>query len=360
MVTTMFVRFDWPRLVSAGVFLIAGCCAWLLAIHRWVIHWVDGSVKTVASALLLVVLTAGSALFGWTVRDSRWVILPTVGIGLVFVGEVRRAYLRHVYRACGPVEVDAPKGDLHGPITTTDLSVLRYALRLPDLQAQRIRIAHVTDMHVTAMPPASYYARVFGTAARYDPDILVLTGDFVSDKGQIPLLADVLKNVRARLGVFAVLGNHDYWTDAVAITEVLRAARIELLGGRCADIPLSAGVSVRLCGDESPWGPNLLGLGEPSALNVVLTHTPDNIYRLGQEGADIVFAGHNHGGQINLPLLGSLVVPSIYGRRFDRGHFLVNNSHLLVSAGVGAAAPPVRIYCNPELLIVDVTGPSRE
>jgi uncharacterized protein len=67
-----------------------------------------------------------------------------------------------------------------------------------------------------------------------------------------------------------------------------------------------------------------------------------------------VFAGHYHAGQYRLPWLGALVVPSTYGRRFDHGHFVVSNTHLFVSAGIGATDPPRRIYCQPDLFIVDI------
>jgi uncharacterized protein len=89
---------------------------------------------------------------------------------------------------------------------------------------------------------------------------------------------------------------------------------------------------------------------------LMLSHTPDNVYDLGDLGADAVFAGHTHGGQIRLPGLGALIVPSRYGRRFDRGHFVVDDTHLFVSAGIGADAPALRLWCPPEIVVVDFVG----
>jgi hypothetical protein len=88
----------------------------------------------------------------------------------------------------------------------------------------------------------------------------------------------------------------------------------------------------------------------------MLTHTPDNLYALCDLGYAAIFAGHYHGGQIRLPGLGALVVPSRYGRRFDRGHFVMNGTHLFVTTGVGSAEPPVRLWCQPDVLIVDIEG----
>jgi hypothetical protein len=68
----------------------------------------------------------------------------------------------------------------------------------------------------------------------------------------------------------------------------------------------------------------------------------------------VVFAGHLHAGQIRLPYFGPVIVPSNYGRQFAQGHFLVRKTHLFVSAGVGAAAPPLRVWCQPEIIVVNI------
>ncbi len=70
----------------------------------------------------------------------------------------------------------------------------------------------------------------------------------------------------------------------------------------------------------------------------------------------MVFAGHYHAGQIRILYLGSLVIPSLYGRRFDHGHFLVNGTHLFVTSGIGTATFPIRLYCQPDIFIVDILG----
>ncbi len=95
-------------------------------------------------------------------------------------------------------------------------------------------------------------------------------------------------------------------------------------------------------------------------LHVVLSHTPDTRYRLSACSADLMFSGHYHAGQIRAPMFGPIVVPSIYGRRFDHGHFVVNGTHLFVASGIGAANPPVRIYCQPDIFVVDLVEAKKE
>jgi len=87
-----------------------------------------------------------------------------------------------------------------------------------------------------------------------------------------------------------------------------------------------------------------------------LSHTADNIYQLSSAGALAVFSGHYHAGQAKLPWYGPVVIPSKYGRLFDHGHFKIDDTHLFVTAGVGAAFPPFRIYCEPEIIIVDLVA----
>ena len=93
---------------------------------------------------------------------------------------------------------------------------------------------------------------------------------------------------------------------------------------------------------------------------LVLTHTPDNIYRLNRAGASVVFAGHNHAGQIRIPLAGPVVIPSVYGRRFDHGHFTVNGTDLFVTAGIGTVGPTLRMFCRPDIFVVDIMNKKPE
>ena len=142
------------------------------------------------------------------------------------------------------------------------------------------------------------------------------------------------------------------------VRNALEENGVRVLSGRCELARFPNGLRVRVCGTEAPWGSPL---GAPleregADLVVVLSHTPDNVYDLGRLGADVVFSGHTHGGQIRLPGVGALVVPSRYGRRFDEGHFVVDGTHLVVSAGVGADAPALRVWCPPEVVLVDFVG----
>jgi predicted MPP superfamily phosphohydrolase len=162
----------------------------------------------------------------------------------------------------------------------------------------------------------------------------------------------------------ASLGNHDYWSDPDAINCVLKDQSIPRLNGSGVEMSFE-GEKFKVYADDRPWG---LGLSAKSGgfdapPSMVLSHSPDNIFQLiKMPSCRAVFSGHVHAGQFRFPLpwsglSTSLVLPSAHGRRLDHGHFIFegNNDnlvHLFVSAGVGAAEPPLRIYCPPEMLVV--------
>ena len=355
----MSVGIGWTvRIVEIGAWFAAAACLWLVAVNRWLIHWVDGPMKTIAMAAALPLVTGTAVYCAFGPHRALWRPAPFLLLGLLAAGEVRRAILRHRAQASPPTPIRAAPRHAWRPLTTTSLSVLRYQARLPGLGDARLRVAHLTDLHLSRRIPFEHFQAALRAAAASEPDLLLLTGDFVSRRQSLDLLEMLpIEHVQPRYGAFAVLGNHDYWTCAEEVREILEDKGIYMIAGQCRRIPLDDGAAVQVCGTDHPWGPGLDDpLRQPGPPPLVLSHTPDNIYDLAERGAAAVFSGHYHGGQLRLPGLGALVVPSRYGRRFDRGHFRVESTHLFVSSGVGADSPPLRLYCPPDVLIVDFEG----
>lgn len=350
------------RAVRGVVTVAAAFGVWAFIVNRWVINWVDSDAKRFTVLALAVVL--GTLGFIPVLRRSArpWVRVGLAIIALFTLGELRRAWLRHQYaveQAGG-----APIALFH-PVTTTDLVVRHFEIPLPGLDVPRLRVIALSDLHITEELPESYYGRVTRDLAAREPDIVLFTGDYLSRMVRLPLLEAYLQTLPpVRYGRYAVLGNHDHWLEPARIGDAFTRAGITLLSGKCQVVPIPGSAGIRLCGTEAPWGPELtseiLRTQAPGRMPLlVMSHTPDNVYELEELGAAAVFSGHTHGGQMRLPLLGAVVIPSIYGRRFDLGHFTLETTHLFVSAGVGADQPPLRIYCNPELVEVDFTSPGR-
>lgn len=364
--------------LSATLFLASGGCVFLFLLNRILLKFRDGTLKSCVVGIIGFVLTAGPALFGYIVGFSLWTLMPILILVGIIAGEIHRAILRFQCKGTPPVERKNFNISLVHPFTSTDVIVARYEVRHPNWQWQKLRIVHISDLHVSHQYPAQYYKDIMEHIRAADPGLLLITGDFVTETDSIPLLPDILTPLSAAYRTFAILGNHDYWVGANEIANVVQSCGVDLLKNGCRDVPHSSRLrdidtneplnrssethdgqksgNICICGYEHPWGADELHI--PSTASdvfvFVLTHTPDNIYRLSAAGADMVFAGHFHAGQFRIPYLGSVVVPSTYGRRFDHGHFLVHGTHLFVTSGIGAAVLPFRIYCQPDIFIVDV------
>jgi predicted MPP superfamily phosphohydrolase len=342
--------------LSAFVFCAAGTGLFFFLINRFVLTQRDYPIKAPLMLLTLALLYGGGIWWGWRTGFalSFWVALVLL---VVLLGsELRRLRLRRRMAGAPPIWQENVAEQLREPFTTTTLAIRHYEIHLPAWRGPRLRIAHVSDLHVNGMLPDSHYRLVMERVRQAEPDLLLFTGDFMSDEGgyadQLPAL---LGDVRGKLGSFAILGNHDHWSDPAKVTAVLNAAGIQTLENDAQPLKVG-GARLVLWGCEDPWGPTRWSppVGRGDELVIVLSHTGDNIYRLARAGAQVVFSGHYHAGQWRLPGLGPLLVPSRFGRRFDLGHFIVQGAHLFVSAGVGSTRIPFRIYCRPDMLIVDI------
>ena len=350
----------WETRVWKGANLLVAAlgatAVWAFVVNRVVIQWVDGPFKTTT----IVVLGTGLAAFGaWS---ARWAIAGTPALSLwawpvlaaFGVGEIHRAWLRSEYGA------SSSESSPWAPVTTEDLEVRAFRLEIARFGATRLRTVALSDLHVTDDTSETYVRRVHDAVRALAPDVLLLTGDYVSKASRLAALERWLVGLPdAKYGAYAVLGNHDHWTGhADDVRAALARAGVSVLAGTCASLAVPEAPPIRVCGTEEPWGPALSRTlaNDEVAATLVMTHTPDNVYALAEQGATAVFAGHTHGGQMRIPWLGPLIMPSRYGRRFDQGHFVVDGTHLYVSAGVGADAPNLRLWCPPDVVVVDLVG----
>lgn len=343
------------RLLAMLITVISVSAGYLYVLNRLLIQMRGRRLKSfmIRSGGLLTL--GGSAVLGWRLARSRWLLLPAAGFIVTVAGEVRRLAIRRRRQGSPPVSESGPAVNLLRPATTMDLVLRRYRIPIAGWSGPPVRVAHISDFHLNSHLPLSYFAEAMQRVATEAPDLVVFTGDFVTYAEYIPLMTDVLPLAKGKLGSFAVIGNHDRWADAAAVRAAAASAGVQMVGDKTVRLAVRDGHSVVVSGFEHPWGEKRWILPERTnnELHVVLTHTPDNIYALRRRGYDAIFAGHYHGGQMRLPVLGPIVVPSKYGRRYDRGHFVFGRTHLFVTSGVGSAEPPIRIWCPPDVLIVD-------
>lgn len=228
-------------------------------------------------------------------------------------------------------------------------------LRLPTLPAalDGLRIGQISDMHLGLPHTGRNTLWAIGQMRREQPDLLVLTGDFVTIYESIADIPGVLRGLHAPLGMYAVTGNHDYWPDLHDLRSALEIAGITLLCNNRRLLRWRGG-AFWLAGVEDVWRgqPDFcaaLGGIPKDAFTVLLCHAPDAADEAANHGVAVQLAGHTHGGHIRLPLLGSASLPR-YGLRYIAGQYTVGTMTLYVSRGLGGI--PVRFGCPPEATVV--------
>lgn len=248
------------------------------------------------------------------------------------------------------------------------LVVHRETLALPRWSSQHdgLKVALLSDLHVGS--PHWGIDRLRELVERTNaekPDLVLLAGDYVIDgvpfgeKVAPEPIAEVLGGLRAPLGVVAVLGNHDWWNDGERIRRALGARGIVVLENEVhttthAGAPLSI-VGLADAMTRSPRPTETLAAVPEGATTLVLVHEPDVFTTIDDRPA-LTLAGHTHGGQVALPVIGRPIVPSAYGQKYAAGHVVEGGRHLFVTTGIGTSILPARFNVPPELVVLTLVN----
>jgi predicted MPP superfamily phosphohydrolase len=236
--------------------------------------------------------------------------------------------------------------------------------RLPQ-QFDGFSIAQLSDFHYEEEFSAVPIRRSVELVNSLSPDLVVFTGDFVTAPmfrfGRHAALvaanaafpcAAVLSGIKSRMGSFAILGNHDVYSNPVLVASALRSHGIPLLKNSCVPIERD-GARFWLAGiDDALEGKPDLGAaiykipsGEPV---ILLAHEPDFADEAALSPVDLQLSGHSHGGQIWIPGVGAPWLPSL-ARNYPRGLYKIENMVLYTNIGIGTIRAPIRINCIPEV-----------
>ena len=216
------------------------------------------------------------------------------------------------------------------------------------------RIAQMSDFHLHPHTRIELVREAVSLANGLSPDLTVLTGDYVLQGAESILeLAPVLGGLRASLGVYASLGNHDYWTNADTVRTGLEEAGLPVLLNSGVELHADGG-SIYVAGLDDGWSgrPNLaraLAARSGGVPTVLLMHEPDFADTWPpQSGISLQLSGHSHGGQVRLPGIGAPVLPR-FAQKYDSGPYRVRDFWVYTSRGIGVISPPVRFGCRPEI-----------
>lgn len=239
--------------------------------------------------------------------------------------------------------------------------VTRYRLNLKNLPFEftGTRIVFLSDLHLGPTVSLDYLRRVVQITRGLTPHLVALGGDYIfKSASYIWALSNLLKDIKAPLGVYGVLGNHDYANDVTSVRSALRKAQIQDLTN--TGVWLSkGGRRIRLCGVDDFW------LGDPDAdaaladatdtdAVFMLCHNPDFFETLNDPRVTLSLSGHTHGGQIRIPGLGAPVIPSQYGQKYAYGLIQAPRTQVLVTSGIGTIIVPARFCCPPEVVAIEL------
>jgi hypothetical protein len=241
------------------------------------------------------------------------------------------------------------------------------AVRLPRLQGEGLRglrIAQISDIHFGGWMNAARLRRVTDLVISRAPDVIVITGDFLSRytnfDSDMSAMAAEMERLVDTAPVFAVMGNHDHWHGVARLRDMLEASSVQELRNAVVSIKRSDSV-LHLAGVDDVWeGHARLGrVLEHLPLDgaaVLLAHEPDFADTVAEYGRfDLQISGHTHGGQISLPFIGPPVLPHL-GKKYVAGMYPVASMLQYTNRGVGMAVSiPYRFNCPPEITLFTLT-----
>lgn len=244
------------------------------------------------------------------------------------------------------------------------LIVHREDLKIPHWSAKLngFKVVAVSDIHGGSKFITEEKIREIARLANeQDPDLIVLLGDYVSQKSgrdsslKMPsaTIAENLKDLRAKYGVYGVIGNHDWWYDERKVRADFENAGIRILENETAAIEVN-GETVNLWGIEDYWKNRRVPVEAfdkiPNKQNILaLTHNPDSLLKVANEIA-LMLSGHTHGGQFKFPFYGAIAFVS--DPRFMEGFVAVDGKRVFVTTGVGTSGPAIRFRVPPEIAVL--------
>ena len=257
-------------------------------------------------------------------------------------------------------------GLMAGPAHYT---VETVSLKLPRLPREfaGIRIAQISDIHMGSWMNIDRLQQAADLVLAQKPDLLLLTGDFLfghkfntSSRDHLKDLSTVLAPLAAELPSFAVLGNHDYWTNSESVREMLSACQITDLTNTVFTLTRGS-ENFYLCGIDDVWEgtvrlENVLSQLTDNSAAILLAHEPDFADTSAATGRfDLQVSGHSHGGQVVIPFYGPPILP-LLGEKYHSGLYKVGEMFQYTNRGLGTGALPVRFNCPPEITLFILNG----
>ncbi|OGF61453.1 MAG: hypothetical protein A2Y62_12195 [Candidatus Fischerbacteria bacterium RBG_13_37_8] len=320
--------------------------------------------------------TAGLVLF------KIWLLLSIAICIIFFLTKIWRIIVRIIakinfIKSERNVTIETPKflneSRKHGRIVRhmNNFEHFKNALRIEEVnleignyspESRALRILQLTDLHIGAYFHPDMAQEVVTLSNEQHCDLVLLTGDFINlDRRMAGPCIDILSQLKAPLGVYGCLGNHEIITETEDyFTRELAARSITILRNEYQRIAYEQGDFYLLGVDYFTAAMKYKEACKlfkyiPSNKTLVLCHNPNYFPIFAHYNAAVTFSGHTHGGQIKFEVGPAVIAPSLFLSPYLHGHYCLNKSHLYVSRGLGTSGAPIRLFCPPEITVFNLT-----
>ncbi len=233
-----------------------------------------------------------------------------------------------------------------------------HQVSVPNLpeKLRGLKVVQLTDLHRSFLTSDRIIRHAVSMANAENPDLILITGDFVTeDPADITPCGHLIAPLRARLGVYTVLGNHDYTADASAVCRMLKHSGFTILMNENREAV--KGLWVVGLEDDRHGHPNpeqgFENIPENSAI-LAMIHNPGYSEKIADRTC-VAFSGHTHGGQVKMPILTSRELRRIGAKHYRAGWYTVGKVSLYVNRGIGKVGVPIRFRCKPEIAVFHLT-----
>ncbi len=246
------------------------------------------------------------------------------------------------------------------------LRLRHYNLITPKWRSPKIKIAFASDFHV-GCPSVGLEEldHIVGKINALKADIIFLGGDYLIQGVLLGRyidpkhIAETLSALKAPLGVYSVLGNHDWWKDGIGMWKALESVGIQVMENTAVKIERD-GAHFWVCGmaDDTTRTPDYAKTMESitdDASSIMIVHDPASFMEMGDHPA-ITLCGHTHGGQIVIPYISPIVIPGRAPLKYAYGHIQEEGRDMIVSSGIGTSILPVRFGRRPEIVEIILQG----
>lgn len=225
------------------------------------------------------------------------------------------------------------------------------------------RIVLISDIHMGTWITPQRLSEAVKAINWLNADLIAITGDFVTDldhstPSNLSLNLSILK---AKDGVFAVLGNHDYWSNSKTVRQILEISGVKELPNEAHTLR-RGDATLHIVGVDDYWEnkarlQDVIDRLPEQGAAILLAHEPDFAVISSKSGRfDLQLSGHTHGGQVKLPKIGPIVLP-IYGRKYPAGLYQIEDMLLYTNRGLGTGRPQIRFNCRPEITMLTLHAP---